>query len=136
MEKADARFAASVGVLAKFLQSWRQNSPRSSEGILLLVAMLLSGAHYVFGEWVFHPRVKLWVEPAFWSDLPWYLILPALFWSGWWLVSVGRLTVAFSIFKMTAAVCIGDLFCWLFAHIYTTLDRKLPVDYGRVALLL
>ena len=60
--------------------------------------------HYAFGEWAWHPRVKLWAESAFWADLPWYALLPPLLWVLWWILSLGRLKIGSLLLKVVAVV--------------------------------
>ncbi|MEI6780970.1 MAG: hypothetical protein WCQ21_08645 [Verrucomicrobiota bacterium] len=85
--------------------------------------------HYAFGEWAWHPRVKLWAESAFWADLPWYALLPPLLWVLWWILSLGRLKIGSLLLKVVAVVCVGDVLWGLVAYNLEALEINLPVQY-------
>ena len=102
---------------------------RRREASLLLSAGLLLAGHYAFGEWAWHPGVKFWVERAFWADLPWYAALPPLLWTGWWVLSLGRLKIGSLLMKLAAGICVGDVLWCLVAHNLKVLEVKLPVQY-------
>jgi len=110
-----------------------QPPPRLAKGFLAL-AVLLMMIHYTFGEWVFHPGLKLWKLWAFWSDLFRYAALPAILWLGWKIVSLGRLKVSRILFITALLVCVGDAFFYMIPSIFGSLQRlhlhefKTPVE--------
>lgn len=96
---------------------------------LVAGASALMAGHYWFGEWVWHPKVKVWLEGRFWADLPLYAgVLPVL-WVCWWVVSLGRLKGGSLLAGMAAWLCAGDVIWWLAAFNFKALERALPLDY-------
>ena len=64
-----------------------------------------------------------------WAGLPWYALLPLLLWTGWWVLSLGRLRIASLLLKLAAGLCVGDMIWWLVAYNIKVFEIKLPVEY-------
>ena len=100
----------------------------------LACAILLMAVHYTFGEWVFHPGLKLWKQWAFWPDLIWYAALPLALWLGWKIISLGKLKVSRILFMTAILLCVGDAFFYMIPSILESLQRlhfhefKTPVE--------
>jgi hypothetical protein len=100
----------------------RQQSPQLSKWYLALAVMLII-AHYTFGEWIFHPGLKLWKQWAFWLDLFRYTtFLPSL-WLGWKIISLGKLKVSRILFVMTIFLCAGDALIYVIPSILESLQN-------------
>ena len=102
---------------------------RRREAVLLLTAALLLSGHYTFGEWVWHPGIKLRVQGAFWAGVPWYALFPPLLWGGWWVLSLGRMRIGLLLLKLAACICVGDMLWGLTAHNLNVFGINLPVEY-------
>ena len=111
-----------------------QKSPRLFAKGFLVLAVMLMIVHYTFGEWVFHPGLKLWQERPFWLDLIWYVVLPLALWCGWKIVSLGKLKVSRILFMTAVLICVGDAFFYIIPSILESLQRlhfhefKTPVE--------
>jgi hypothetical protein len=87
---------------------------RPGPRVVLLAAVLLALAHYAFGEWIFHRNppfrraLNLWLEPAFWADMPWVAAVPVLMWLAWVIISMGRVNAARALLLTYAGVFTGD----------------------------
>lgn len=93
-----------------------QQPPQLARGFLALAVVLLM-AHYTFGEWVFHPGLKLWKQWPFWPDLFRYAALPVILWCVWKVISLGKLKVSRIIFMTTVLLCAGDAFFYMIPNI-------------------
>jgi hypothetical protein len=100
-----------------------QKSPRLFAKGFLALAVMLMIVHYTFGEWVFHPGLKLWTERAFWAELPWYAVLPIMLWCGWKVISLGKLKISRFIFMVTILLCVGDALFYMIPSILESLQR-------------
>ena len=99
-----------------------QSSSRFARASLAWAVVLIV-VHYAFGEWTFHRELKLWKEPAFWTDLIWYAALPPALWFGWKIVSLGKLKVSRVLFVTTLLLCVGDAFFYVIPSILESLQR-------------
>jgi hypothetical protein len=99
-----------------------QPSHRLTGGYLAL-AILLMVAHYIFGEWIFHPGLKPWRQWAFWPDLFRYATLPVMLWCGWKIISLGKLKVSRVLLMATVLLCVGDAFFYMIPSILESLER-------------
>jgi hypothetical protein len=117
-----------------WLNRFQQRSPRLLTAGALTTAVVLTVAHYTFGEWAFHPDIELWDRRAFWSDFPRYAVLPLLLWCGWSVVSLSKLETSKFFLGVAAVVCAGDLIFYLIPSVLGSLERlgcyqfKLPVE--------
>jgi hypothetical protein len=76
--------------------------------LLLGASALLVAEHYTFGEWIFHPKVALWRESAFWWDC-WKLVSwPVGFWLFWMVASLGKIRSAPVILVAAGIIGLGD----------------------------
>ncbi len=110
-----------------------QPSFRLTRGFFALAVVLMM-VHYTFGEWVFHPALKIWKYSVFWQDLFRYAALPVVFWCGWKVVSLGKLKIPRLLFLTTVLLCVGDAFFYMIPSILKSLQRlhlhefKTPVE--------
>ncbi len=97
--------------------------------LLLGVSVLLVAGHYTFGEWIFHPKLALWRERAFWWDSCKLLAWPAAFWSFWTVASWGRIRSARVILVAAGTLVLGDC-VWYSVAQYLRFNRHgIPADY-------
>ena len=110
-------------------QSRKGGEALSDPRLALAGAISLALAHYTFGEWVFHPGLALWREPAFWADMPWVAAVPVINWLVWVAVSLGRVNAARPLFLAYAFVLAGDCL-WYPAREYAPLlGTRVSPDY-------
>ena len=86
----------------------RLRSHRWFTVLLLGASVLLVAGHYTFGEWIFHPKVALWRESAFWWDCCKLVSWPVCFWLFWTMASLGKITSAPVILVAAAIIGLGD----------------------------
>lgn len=76
--------------------------------LLLGASALLVAGHYTFGEWIFHPKVALWRESAFWWDCCKLVSWPVGFWLFWTVASLGKVRSAPVILVAAGIIGLGD----------------------------
>lgn len=101
-QTSPGRWKASVNGL-------EQKFPRLFAGVFLTLAAALMAGHYTFGEWIHNSGIALWKEPAFWADVPKYIVWPFALWGGWYLISLGRLKTPKFLLALAALICLGDV---------------------------
>jgi hypothetical protein len=97
--------------------------PRLSVAGLLALAAVLLATHYTFGEWIHNPRLALWREPAFWADVPKYIVWPVAVWGGWSLLSLGKLKSQAFVLGLAALICLGDAVFYAIPHLLRSIEN-------------
>lgn len=108
---------------------WQRRNAPGSARMALAGAIVLALGHYAFGEWAFHPGLRLWREPAFWGDMPAAAAVPPLNWLAWTVLSLGQVGAARSLIVTFAGVFVGDWVWLLVGHYWVSFGAKLSPDY-------
>ncbi len=99
--------------------------------LLLGASALLVAGHYTFGEWIFHPKLALWRESAFWRDCFKLMTWPVGLWLFWMATSLGRMKSAPVILVAAGIIGLGD---WVWYSVWEYIrdsNLEIPPDYWR-----
>jgi len=110
------------------IQLFRRHPQRFSVTILLLASLAMT-LRYFFFEAMFHPRVDLLTQAAFWPGVSLNFCLLILQWFLWVFLLVGGLRAYRYTFAIITLICFGDLLAYFFAWDLKSFDRAIPLDY-------